>query len=314
METTNNANVIKVEATGAIVLWRTSSAEREKVHTALKALGNGAERFCPERDTPLRAMKRAIARWADRQVVFRDRDDVLVRSADKAVNLVRETKGADSKNDYTVLAKVMLPTSRGDIDPSLFAEIGDDGDLGAWTEPPADLVQIYREERASICASALGQIVKFVLRDIIECARVRPEGGVFWCPEDRLPALRAFGAAIEDSSDDARIYIVETAKNDSTIRMIGDALASEVKQLNSEVNDYLDADDDADITDDDDGRRNAPPRYTRKVESARAKLERYERELGAQFDRVKDMVEEVNTNLDRVSLVDDCTDLLGGLG
>tara|TARA_Y100001973_G_scaffold11149_1_gene15135 strand:+ start:368 stop:1276 length:909 start_codon:yes stop_codon:yes gene_type:complete len=293
-------NQIEIRPEGAIVCWRTASGNRAVIKEALDKLGFG--KLLPSRETPLAAGKRAMARWARLNNWRGDsRTEVLVRGSKGGVSIVAERKAdtedvaAKSINDYGTVSKLALG-KKGLLTSYAEALCFDGGTLGggklgAWTAVPGELQQIYDDERNTVSAHALGWTIKEVLVRL-NAVRVRPEGGVVWVPESEVPKVEALRDAIVKAAPGAAVYVIRTVMDTAALACIGDALKSEVEQIDSEINRYLDEE------------RDPPPRYTEKVKAAQEKVDAYEKALKAQFGVVTGLAEKTEEKLTQSSFMD----------
>jgi len=208
----NNHNL---SPTGAVIYWSAGPTSRQLLETRLGQLG--LEEFTPPQRTDAAALKSVLLDYCDGSKS--QKTDKVVQSHKKpkrngfeVVDVERQEQANEYSHDFSALVhEGLVVITRGDADQRV-------------------LQQAFNEHKALLTGAAIGQMLVEVLAHLGGTA-LRPSGGVYWIPEDAVPAWQGIAAAVEESSDGLKgnkVYMLRTVMDETAMRAIRDAIISEV--------------------------------------------------------------------------------------
>lgn len=213
-----------ISLNGAVTFW--SLTDGISLDTLRLNCPSWLSKLLPEQGAPLGALKRVLTRRiAHNPALYMrpvDRDGYVIMEGEEVNGkLTGEERGR------VVLARVAgVPGDAGRIltmapfHQAVFDEIG----------------YQWLAERRRTTASDLGSTLsKAVVSDRIRGVPLRPTGGIYWVPKDRLPAWQEVAAGIE-ASGGCKVWTPPFAHGAESIRTVCDNLTDYVEKEMAKVN------------------------------------------------------------------------------
>ncbi len=207
-----------IEFGGAVVFWSLSGySSREKLVSGLADLGLSATVPTPQ---PPACLKNALE-----QVLGGPR--VLVRPLSKrdGFTVVMEDRGEDS-NDYrqTLTARILATNGNGTADGALPVL-----DFQPEDERSGEVRALFARQLSLLSAAQVGG----VLVDLVEelgGIRLRPSGGIYWLPGNKLDEWQRIAQMVEGAVVEGmtRVYILRHKLDADAVRAVQDAVIAEV--------------------------------------------------------------------------------------
>lgn len=271
----------ELKINGAVVFWQAASCSRDHMVAALAASLSKevARSMVPPEDSNRRALKRAVADlYGAKQGM---KAETLIRSSEEAITVVEEKVGA-SKNAYKTLHSFPIPVGS--------VESGD------WEVAPADEIKKkFFEEKQAMSATVAGKVMKHYVEGALQATRVRPNGGVYWLPEDALASFTKFSNAVEKNTE-IRVHVLRTVADAKAIRAIRTALETEVADLDIDIRQWIDDPSNKD--------KAFPRRFQNAADVLGEKMKSYAGELETSFSAAKVLETTVTTARNKAALVE----------
>lgn len=209
-----------IDVSGAVTMWSLKSTRRDKLAEDLKALD--LAKFLPEDRTP----KAVLFEVLREKYQTKTR---LVRPLAKrsAFTIVDEKRGNDG-NDYT---------------NGMLVEVTDDGLIKATPGHDEDaIIAAYMMAKNFLPAATLGGVLANIVMGAMSGVALRPSGGVYWVPADRLETWIKVANAVEAAAvgtNTNSVHLLRTKADAATLRAIKDAItteiAGELERMNTEI-------------------------------------------------------------------------------
>ena len=264
---------------GTIVTWDTKPTKHERLKAAMDAIGVGD--LCPPPYSVGESLKRAL------QVYARGHRSELLRYMDRKtkIDLVVQRHEKADDDGYEIVA-IERGKSRNSYTPICGARVVE-GEAIEITEGYLDrgeLVYDYRTNRATVAASAIGQMLVKVVQ-LLHGTCVRSMGGLYYLPEGTVKEWEELCNAVEEP-DGTQITYYEIRLNASNMRAIGDAITKELMEVSVGTLE--------EICDGELGKR-ALENREQAMAALRAKMLEYESILDSPLQAVREALEKTET-------------------
>lgn len=215
---------VKINAQGAVVYWKTADTDRRDLQHALTC--HGLEQYLPAQRTPATVLHGALKLLAGRHKTDKV-DYAVIRTEDPAIN------GYEVHDAFLGVQNVVTFAGRYKID-----ETGVVTCESPYTRDaafPLEEVQSAVSSQANIVPGAsIGRIlVNYVKAQ--HAVTLRPEGAIYWVPEESVPAIEKIAQALTNANDKVKVYLLRTVLDDAAIEAVRDALVSEITQAAEEI-------------------------------------------------------------------------------
>lgn len=208
-----------IEHGGVVTFWKvTEWTHRGFFEQWLKGAGQGLEVFCPPPRSPSQCLRGALA------TMHRCPELIRPLSTKEGFQVVREVRGADG-NTYEPLHTVKVWAGQNKEDePRLEVTPCD------W-EYQEVLRQRLNTHLGMITSTAVGNALVMILNHHLKGTCLRPNGGIYWVENGKLPTWRHVARAAEASavSGDTCVYCIEHRLTEETVRAVRDGICAEVR-------------------------------------------------------------------------------------
>lgn len=252
---------------GAVVFWSLGEfSDREQLKQGFESLGRGA--LTPEVRTQAACLRDALAD------LFQERDGLLIRPLAKknGFAVIAEERGEDTNSlTHVVTAKI-----EGDNAIS----------LSPFNQDQAERLKTsYDRYMGMVRPAALaGSLIKAM--GTLGGQRLRPGGGVYWLPGERVDEWSSICAVVEAAACNgtkSAIYRIEHDFNSESVRAVRDAVIEEVQAASARLK--------KEIMSGDLGERALETRQYQ-AEELRRKVELYESILNVGLESCRAVIEE----------------------
>lgn len=196
-------------AGGVVTFWSLSEYSRlADLQTGFASAGLADA--APIGTHPSAALKGALA------TVYHDARYLIRPLKRRGYCVAEETRG-DGQNDWKQIAS---------------AAINEDGTLDIsgtdWTTAHS-IREAFDAHQQLVAAGQLSGILSRLAQGTFHGTALRPSGGIYWLAQERLPAWRAIGAAVEAAATkSSAVYLIQHDLTPEAIRAVQDAIFAEI--------------------------------------------------------------------------------------
>jgi hypothetical protein len=215
-------NTQAISVSGAVTYWRLSWTDRERLRQTL--IDNGlSEHLLPAARHATTVLRNAL------QQLYGGNGH-LIRPLDggDGWEVVDERKGVTS-NDY---AHILSARIHGVASRHIEASVTTTADQRSA------IVARFDELNNRLHADAVAALLTRYVSGPCHGTSLRPAGGVYWVPEDKLPQWKRLVAAVETAGETPNsngVYLLRTAADEGMVIAVRDAITHELTTAAAEI-------------------------------------------------------------------------------
>src|SRR3569623_353938 len=194
----------EIQISGAVVYWSAGPTRRETLRSYLEQIG--MEELTPNVRTDAAALKSALSEYCANE---------KTRKFDLGV----EPRQNQAKNGFEVMRK-KRGAVRNEYEVAFSARIEPWGGLIVEGEASKEAIQeAFERHKAQLTGAAVGKLLVDLLGKL-GGTMLRESGGVYWLPEEALPAFERVAAFVEECGEEQgnKVYLLRTAMDEATVR------------------------------------------------------------------------------------------------
>lgn len=204
----------EIQISGAVVYWSAGPTRRETLRSYLEQVS--MEELTPNVRTDAAALKSALLEYCANE---------KTRKFDLGV----EPRQNQARNGFEVMRK-KRGAERNEYEVAFAARIESWGGLIVEGDANREAIQAaFDRHKAQLTGAAIGKLLVDVLARL-GGTTLRESGGVYWLPEEALPAFERVAAFVEECGEEQgnKVYLLRTAMDEATVRAVRDAITTEV--------------------------------------------------------------------------------------